>query len=294
MKMKVFITGAEGFIGRELMSQCEKQGIEAIGLDFMKSSKPNCYQADIRSKDIVELIPEGVDAIVHLAALSKDADCRNEAYECFDINVMGTLNLIEVAEKKRAKQFVFASSEWVYDNCTEKEVKNEESIINIANHKSEYALSKLVSEASLRQKYQHGFCPTTILRFGIIYGPRKDGWSAVESLFHGVQNRDEVVVGSLKTGRCFIHVSDIASGIIKSVGLDGFNIINLEGDTLITLEDVIETAKKLLNRKPRIIESDPANVSIRNISNEKSKRILQWKPEIDLERGLKSLLVEKA
>ena len=292
--MKVFITGAEGFIGRELMSQCEKQGIEAIGLDFIKSSKPNCYQADIRSKDMFELVPEGVDAIVHLAALSKDADCRNEAYECFDINVMGTLNLIEAAEKKRAKQFVFASSEWVYDNCSKDGIKNEESFINIANHESEYALSKLVSEASLRQKYQHGFCPTTILRFGIIYGPRKDSWSAVESLFQGVQNRDEVVVGSLKTGRCFIHVSDIASGIIKSVGLDGFNIINLEGDTLITLEDVIETAKKLLNKKPRIIESAPVNVSIRNISNEKSKRILQWKPEIDLEGGLKSLLVKKA
>ena len=288
--MKIFITGSEGFIGRELMSQCEKQGIEAIGLDSIKSPKPNCYQADLRSKDIVGLIPERADAVIHLAALSRDDDCRDKAYECFDINVMGTLNLIEAAAKKRAKQFIFASSEWVYDNCSKDEIKNEESFINIANHKSEYALSKLVSEANLRQKFQHGFCPTTILRFGIIYGQRKDGWSAVESLFNAVNSRDEVTVGSLKTGRCFIHVSDIASGIIKSIGLDGFNIVNLEGDVLITLEDIIETASRLLSKNPKIIERDPANVSIRNISNEKAKKMLRWKPEIDLERGLKSLL----
>jgi len=205
---------------------------------------------------------------------------------------MGTLNLIEAAEKKRARQFIFASSEWVYDNCSKDEMKNEESFINIANHKSEYALSKLVSEANLRQKYQRGFCPTTVLRFGIIYGPRKGGGSAVESLFSAVKSGGEVTVGSLKTGRCFIHVSDIASGIIESIGLDGFNIINLEGDTFITLEDIINTAGKLLRKNPEVIESDPANISIRNISNEKSKRMLKWKPEIDLERGLKSLLVE--
>jgi UDP-glucose 4-epimerase len=290
LKVRIFVTGSEGFIGRELISNCERQGIEVVGVDFVEGSRPNCYQADIRSKGVIDLIPEKADAIIHLAALSKDDDCRDKAYECFDINVMGTLNLIEAAEKKRAKQFIFASSEWVYDDCSKAEMKNEESFINIANHKSEYALSKLVSEANLRQKYQRGFCPTTILRFGIIYGPRIHGWSAVESLFHDVQNRDEVTVGSLKTGRCFIHVSDIASGIIKSIGLDGFNIINLEGDRLITLEEIIETAKRLLSSNPKIIERDPANVNIRNISNEKAKKLLRWKPEIDLERGLKSLL----
>ena len=156
--MKIFITGSKGFIGRELVSQCKKQGIEVIGADL-----PG---ADICSKEIVKLIPENVDAIIHLAALSRDPDCKNLAYECFSANVMGTLNLMDAAERKKARQFIFASSEWVYDNCTGKEVKDEESIINIANHKSEYALSKLVSEVNLRQKCQYGFCPVAILRFG--------------------------------------------------------------------------------------------------------------------------------
>ena len=288
--MKIFITGSESFVGRELVSQCEQKEIEVFGVDLAGSSKPNCYQADIRSKDIVDKIPEGVDAIVHLAALSKDTDCKNRGYECFDINVMGTLNLIEAAEKKGARQFIFASSEWVYDNCSKDEVKNEESFINIANHTSEYALSKLVSEANLRQKYQYGFCPTVILRFGIIYGPREEGWSAVESLFHALRTKDEVTVGSLKTGRHFIHVSDIASGIIKSIGLDGYDIINLEGDILITLGDIIETGGKILNKNPKIKESSPASTSVRRVSNAKAKKLLQWQPMIDLESGLRSLI----
>ncbi len=280
--MKILITGSKGFVGKELTSHCKKQGIEVLEADLP--------EFDIRKKEIIELIPEGLDAIVHLAALSKDPDCKNKGYDCFDINVMGTLNLIDIAEKKKIKQFIFASSEWVYDNCTEKEIKTEESFINIVNHTSEYALSKLVSEANLRQKYQHGFCPITILRFGIIYGPRKEGGSAVESLFRAVKEKSEIEVGSLRTGRHFIHILDITSGIIKSIGLPGFEIINLGGDNLITLGDIIEASKKILGKNPKIIEKDPNNVSVRRVSNEKAKKILNWNPEIDLETGLKSLL----
>jgi len=289
--MKVVITGAKGFIGRELISQCKEREIEVIGIDIIESSEKNYYKAGITSKEISEIIPKGTDAIIHLAALSRDLDCRDKAYDCFNINVMGTLNLIEAAQKKNVKQFIFASSEWVYDNFTENEIKNEDSLINIANHKSEYALSKLVGEANLRQKYQHSFCPVTILRFGIVYGPRKTNWSAVESLFNAVNTKEEIVVGSLKTGRCFIHVSDIASGIIKSIGLEGFNIINLQGNKLITLKDIIETLKKILNKNPKIIEKDPNNINVRKVSNEKAINLLKWKPETDLETGLKSLTI---
>jgi nucleoside-diphosphate-sugar epimerase len=290
--MRIFITGTESFVGRELVAQCERQGIEVSGVDLADSSKPNFYRADIRSRDIADLIPQGVDAVVHLAALSKDPDCKDKGYECFDINVMGTLNLIEAASKRGARQFIFASSEWVYDTCGEDQVKDEESFIDIANHTSEYALSKLVSEANLRQKYQHGFCPTTILRFGIIYGPRAAGWSAVESLCHALRTQDEISVGSLKTGRHFIHVSDIAAGIIKSIGLDGYHIINLEGDRLVTLGDIIETGRQLLNKNPKIVETNPAGISIRKISNAKAKKLLKWVPEIDLARGMQSLFIE--
>lgn len=280
--MKLFITGSDGFIGRELVSRCKEQGIEIVGADLAGGF-------DIRSKKIADVIPEGVDAVIHLAGLSNDTMCKNRGYDCFDMNVLGTLNLMEAAAQKKAKQFIFASTEWVYDNCNAEEVKNEESFINIANHTSEYALSKLVSESNLRQKYQHGFCPITILRFGIVCGSVDNKRSAVESLFLAVKGKDEVAVGSLKTGRCFIHVSDIVSGIIKSIGLDGFPIINLAGDKLITLYDIIKTSKKILHKNPKIIETDPDNISVRNISNEKAKKMLGWRPEMKVDTWLQNL-----
>lgn len=289
--MIIFVTGSESFVGRELVAQCKKAGITVAGLDILEkpSSNYEYRQVDIRSAKIVEVIPEDVDAIVHLAALSRDTDCKGKAYECFDVNVMGTLNLINAAAKN-AKQFILASSEWVYEDFPGGEEKDEDAVIDIAKHTSEYALSKLTSEANLRQRFQRGFCPVTILRFSIIYGSRKQNWSAVESLFDSVKNGDEVTVGSLQTGRRFVHVSDIARGIIQSIGLGGFHIINLSADKVITLGEIIEASEKILGKKVKVIESNPSAVSIRNPSNKQAKELLNWEPMVGLEEGLKTLL----
>ena len=288
----IVITGSESFIGRELISQCKKNSIEFTGLDIInkQESDYNYHQINIKSPNIIDHIPENTDAVIHLAALSRDSDCKEKAYECFDNNVLGTLNLINACKKKNVKQFIFASSEWVYDEFKNNEEKNEESLINIHNHKSEYALSKLVSESNLRQQYNHGFCNVTILRFGIIYGPRKSNWSAVESIFNQVKNQNQVTIGSLKTGRRFVHVYDIVRGIINSLGLKGFNIINLTGNDILTLKDIIDVSQQVLNKKIDVVESNSEQISIRNPSNSKAKQIIGWQPEIDLKSGLESLI----
>lgn len=285
---KVVITGAKGFVGKELVKECKNKEIEVIEIDVIDCQDKNYYKADITSKDISKIIPENADAIIHLAALSRDPDCRNKAYDCFNLNVMGTLSLMDVAQKKNLKQFIFASTEWVYDRFENDEVKTEDSLIDLRNHTSEYAFSKLVSETNLRQKFQHGFCDVTILRFGIIYGPRKSNWSAVENIVNEVRTKDQITIGSLKTGRCFIHVSDVASGIIESIGLKGFNVLNLQGDRLITLKEIIETSKRIMNRNPEVIESTPEKISVRKISNKKIKETLNWKPSIDIETGIRA------
>lgn len=288
--MKVVITGVKGFLGMEVVAQCGEKGVEVIGIDIVDSNEKNYYKADINSNKIADIIPEECDAIIHLAALSRDKDCKNNAVNCFAVNVMGTLNLIAAAQKRNVKNFVFASTEWVYDKFSKNEVKDEDSIIDASNLKSEYALSKLVSEINLRQKYIHGFCNVTILRFGIIYGSRPSDWSAVESLFNEVNTKEVISVGSLSTGRCFIHISDIVSGIIKSIGLTGFNLMNLQGDKFIELREIINTSKKILNKNPEVVEKNPENISIRNVSNKKAKALLDWGPKYDIEKGLESIL----
>lgn len=294
--MKVIITGSESFIGRELIRQCLERGIEVYGIDLLEapSQKYAYRKADIREESIAERIPEGADALIHLAALSTDAMCKGKLYECFNINVMGTLNLMRAATARNVKQFIFASSEWVYEKFIGGEEKDENAVVDIAGHTSEYALSKLVSEANLRIQHTNGFCDATILRFGIIYGPRPappaGGWSAVESIMNQVKRQEEVTVGSVKSGRRFVHLEDIARGIIQAIDLKGFEIINLCGDRLITLGEIIEESEKIFGKKVRVIEKNPEEISVRNPLNDKAKRLLGWKPEVNIAAGLKTLL----
>jgi nucleoside-diphosphate-sugar epimerase len=289
--MKIIITGSESFIGKEIIRQCKDSKIEIIGIDVIEkeNSEFEYHKMNITEKTISNIIPNNVDAIIHLAALSRDPDCKGKAFECFQNNVMGTLNLMNCAKEKNVKQFIFASSEWVYDEFKENESKNEKSPINSLTLTSEYALSKLTSEINLKQEYQSKFCDVTILRFGIIYGPRKNNWSAVESICNQIKNKTEIQVGSLKNGRRFIHVTDIVKGIMKSIGLKGCNTINLTGDKIITIADLIEVGEKFYNKKIKVTEKDSNEKNIRNPSNNKAKDVLNWTPEISLEEGLKSI-----
>jgi nucleoside-diphosphate-sugar epimerase len=285
----VFITGVNSFIGKEIIRQCDKRGIGVTGVDITASDREGCYSADIRDHNIVDMIPENVDAIIHLAGLSRDPDCKNKGTECMSSNVLGTHQLMDAAQAKNAKQFIFASSEWVYTDFQEGVPKTEDDLVDIAKLDSEYALSKLISENNLRQKYNHGFCPVTVLRFGIVYGPRGSNFSAVEALFKKVADGEEITVGSKKTGRCFIHVKDVAEGVLSTLGQQGYDIINIQGPCLVSLGDVLETSAEILNKTINVKESAPNTPSIRLVSHLKAEKMLNWQPSVDLVSGLRSV-----
>ncbi|KKU60163.1 MAG: hypothetical protein UX81_C0003G0023 [Parcubacteria group bacterium GW2011_GWA2_47_12] len=284
--MKIFITGSESFVGKELVSQCLKNGIEVAGIDLidLPSQKYEYKKMDVRSQEISDIMPVNTDAIIHLAAVSRESDCKKDLKNCFDVNAGGTINIIDAAIKNKAHNFIFASSEWVYGESEAVKKETDQTL----NTSSPYALSKIIGECALRQRYEESKMNVVVLRFGIIYGPRKNNWAAVESLFNSVATKDTVEVGSLKTGRNFIHVSDIASGIIASLRLPGFNIINLAGSQLITLGDILDESCKILGRHLKIIDQGKPSV-VRSISNQKAKEILNWEPAYDLEKGLKNI-----
>lgn len=284
--MKLFVTGSESFIGKRLFQRCKELGIEAIGVDSVVGDKSRTTKADIRDATIADLIPDG-SLIVHLAAISRDPDCHADPRNAFDVNVNGTLNIASAAEKRNAKQFIFASSEWVYGDVSNDEVQLEDNPINVTTMKSEYALTKIVGEQCLKTTCK--IPAVTVLRFGIVYGPRTSNWSAVEALFNAVREKDLVSVGSLATGRRFIHVDDIVSGILKSVGRTGFEIFNLSGDKIIILGDIIKESSEILGKHPKIEEKNPKAVSIRNPDNTKARKILGWEPKIGLHDGLVTL-----
>lgn len=287
--MRIFVSGVGSFIGRELVRQCDGRGIAVGGIDLVDVKRPGCIARDIRDGAVADAIPRGVDAVVHLAALSRDADCRGRAKACFDANVTGTLNLAEAALARGARQFVFASSEWVYPRFAAGQEADEATPIDMADHQAEYALSKTAAEAALRIFHQRHGLAMTVLRFGIVYGPRRDNWAAVEALTNAVA-RDEVVrVGSLRTARRFIHVRDIAAGILATLGRGGCETFNIQGPRLVTLGEVIDTASRVLGRKPRIEETAPDAVSVRPVSSARAEAVLGWKAAIGIEDGIRDV-----
>ena len=129
----------------------------------------------------------------------------------------------------------------------------------------------------------------TILRFGIIYGPRPNNWSAVENLFNSARTKSEIQVGSATTSRRFIHVDDIVGGILAARGRKGFEIFNLSGDRQVSLGEVIEASARMLNREVRVVETNQSQRSVRNPDNAKAREQLGWRPAIDLQAGLATL-----
>jgi nucleoside-diphosphate-sugar epimerase len=265
---------------------CGARGIDAVGIDSNAPDTAVSKQADIRDPAMADLIPEG-STVVHLAAVSRDPDCRADPKAAFDVNVNGTLNVATAARKRHAAQLIFASSEWVYGDVRNDEVQVEDQSIDVTAMKSEYALSKIVAEQLLRLTSNGS--AVTVLRFGIVYGPRQANWSAVEALFNSVRTKDEVTVGAKATARRFIHVDDIASGILASRGRSGFEIFNLSGNRPVTLGEIVDTSATLLGRRVRVVESNPWHPSIRNPDNAKARSVLGWTPKVGIEEGLADL-----
>ena len=209
--------------------------------------------------------------------------------ECYNTNVIGTLNILEAAKKLRIKRVLFASTEWVYYNELAQKGANENSKLDLEKLTSDYAKSKLISENNCKFYFEKFKIDIAILRFGIIYGERYNNWSAVEALFNNVMKNDKITVGSLATARGFIHINDICNGIIKSINLRKFNIINLQGGKLITLKNIINASEKILKKKVKIKELNSRSPSVRKIYSKKSNLKIKFKPMVSLSQGLVKL-----
>jgi len=285
LKFPIVITGADGFVGRALNDKLQNLGFQTICID----SNPifdETLKGDITSSKVSILIPEN-SIIVHLAAMSTDSMCKQDPISAININMIGTINLANIAVEKRCKQFIFASSEWVYGDTDGKNEKNENSAIDVSSLKSIYAVTKAAMEPIINQIL--GTTNTVILRFGIVYGPRDKSWSAVERLLVDVSEKEIIEVGSLENGRCFIYIDDLVEGIISSFRAKGNNLFNLSGDKLITLGDVIKTSAELLSKNPIVKEKDSTKFVQRNLSNLKARESLEWEPKIDLHNGLERI-----
>ena len=281
----VVVTGADGFIGRTLVSRLREAGASVVAIDADPTIE-GTVKANICDPSIGSLIPQG-SVVIHLAALSTDGSCRQDPVRAVEVNLQGTLNLARASRDHEVRQFIFASSEWIYGDTGGVVVQSEDTPIDVTKLTSFYAVTKAAAEPMLRPPI--GPENVTILRFGIVYGPRPDSGSAVERLLMDVSEKPVVQVGSLRTGRRFIYVDDLVAGILASIGQLGFCTFNISGDVMVTMGDIISTSAELLGRNPEVVQSNTNDWAQRNPSNALAVRTLNWTPQYDIASGLRAV-----
>ena len=252
-----------------------------------KSNKLSCHQLelDLSKESFFQIIPEN-SVIIHLASLSTDGACKANPLVAIDANLRATALLLDNAIKSKVAHLVFASSEWVYPELPTVIAQSEKDELKLTSLNSLYAMTKLFGESLIRVDSK---IPYTILRFGIVYGPRFPPGSAAESIAWKVYSDVEVKIGSKNTSRRFIYIDDLVSGILNCIetGPSFLNhkIINISGSELISLDNLVNTSNEILKKSVQINENSETP-SIRNPVIDSALELLDWKPKIDLKSGL--------
>ena len=290
-KTTLVVTGSSGFVGEQLVLAAKRKGYEVIGIDLKKSDKLSCHQLelDLSKESFFQVIPEN-SIIIHLASLSTDGACKANPLVAIDANLRAIALLLENAIKSKVAHLVFASSEWVYPELPTVIAQSEKDELKLTSLNSLYAMTKLFGESLIRVDSK---IPYTILRFGIVYGPRFPPGSAAESIAWKVYSDEEVKIGSKNTSRRFIYIDDLISGILNCIetGPSFLNqkIINISGSELISLDNLVNTSNKILKKSARINENS-GTPSIRNPVIDLALELLDWKPKTDLKSGLSECL----
>ena len=307
MATRILITGSAGFIGSNLADSLLKSGNPVMGIDNFDIY----YERSIKEGNIKEalqnpafLFKEGdirdtvflnncfdqfnPDLIVHLAAKAGVRPSIADPQGYYDVNVSGTLNILEAMRNHDIKKMIFASSSSVYGN--NKKVPFSEAD-NVDYPISPYAASKKAGEL-LCHTYHHLydfdiFC----LRFFTVYGPRQRPDLAINKFSKALLNNDPIpFFGDGSTQRDYTHITDIVQGITCAISkLKGYDIFNLGESNTISLTKLISILEKCTNRKAILnyLPMQEGDVMLTFADISKARRILNYNPQVNIEAGIK-------
>ena len=262
---KVIITGANGFIGKRLTASLG-DNYEIIYCD--KTNDKNITQ---------ETYFEGVKGkyVIHLAGLTRNASER----EFFRVNVEGSLNVLEFCRKNKTK-IIFPSSAAVYGNTKDKISEN-----HPVNPGSFYGVTKLMCENLCRFYNNKYHIPITILRIFNTYGPDQKTGFLIPDIISQLEN-DKMTLGNPFPKRDFVYIDDVARGIVKSLDLDGFEIINIGTGECYSVREI---AEMITGRDIKYSDNTEVEDCVcADIS--KAKKLLNWIPEVSLKEGIQRIL----
>ena len=296
---KSIVTGGAGFIGSNLVDHLVANKHKVIVIDnFSTGRKSNLSHLKNKIKLVNTDISQGkklekhfkkVDYVFHLAGLADIVPSIENPKKYFQTNVIGTINILEAAKKHKVKKIIYAASASCYGKPKDYPTKETSKI----STEYPYAFTKWQGEELVKHWSKVFKVPFMSLRFFNAYGPRSrttGAYGAVFGVFLGqkLANQPLTIVGDGKQTRDFIHVSDLAEGLLKAAKSKIKNqIYNIGGGKEISVNKIARLiGGKKINIPKRPGEPDR---SLANIS--KIKKDLKWRPKISIEVGVKRLLV---
>ncbi len=308
--MKILITGGAGFIGSHLTEKLLHDGHEVTCLDnFNDYYDPNIKRKNIQSvvdhpqfklveADILDVSfletlfdSQPFDVIVHLAARAGVRPSIQQPLLYEQVNVQGTMNLLELCKKHGIKKFVFASSSSVY-GANKKTPFQETDFVD--NPISPYAATKKAGELICYTYHKLYNISVNCLRFFTVYGPRQRPDMAIHKFARLIANGQPIpVFGSGKSRRDYTYIADILQGILGAIdNCDGYNIYNLGESNTVELLYLIELIQNALGMKALLdFQPDqPGDVPITYADISKARAELKYDPQINIEEGIKQFV----
>lgn len=308
-KGTILVTGGAGFIGSHLCRALLNRGAEVINLDnFCDNYAPSLkkqniasllghpafhhYHGDIRDFRLLESIGKRhpLTAIIHLAALAGVRKSLSAPLEYVDVDIKGTVNLLEFAARYKPGRFIFASSSSVYGAGPLPFQETDP----VDRPVSPYAAAKRAGELFCRTYYELYRIPVACLRFFTVYGPRQRPDMAVYQFTRLIDENKEVPVFGLgKVKRDFTYVDDVVEGIIKTLSVPlTYDLFNLGTAQATNLLDLIELISRHLGKKARLAYYPlaPGDAVETRADLTHSHQTLGFQPQVSLDDGIKAFI----
>jgi UDP-glucuronate decarboxylase len=297
--MRILVTGGAGFIGSHLIDRLITDGHEIICLDnFYTGNKDNILKwmnhpyFELIRHDITEPIRLEVDQIYHLACPASPVHYQYNPVKTVKTNVMGTLNMLGLAKRVKARFFLASTSEVYGDPEVHPQTEEYRGNVNPIGVRSCYDEGKRIAETLAFDYHRQNNVDIRVVRIFNTYGPRmleNDGRVVSNLIVQALRGEPLTVYGDGSQTRSFCYVSDLVEGFIRLMNSDYVGPVNLGNPDEYTILELAQAVQNQINPDAKIkfapLPADDPRRRRPDIT--KAKTLLNWEPTVPLQQGLK-------